>query len=208
MKKDIRGTKKPLLILIGGTVGVGKSALSLRLASRLKIPEVVPTDAVREILIAGGGSKDYFLDTTTHCAWRKIGAKNKKNIIEGYKKHCRSTLPAIIALANNYLTRGKDCVIEGAHIPLIDLKKIHGDGCVILVLLELANEKIHRQRLDKKYIERHGRKKDNYDECADEFLMIQEFNRRHCRADLTVDAARQNAAIGQIIGFIKQKANG
>ncbi len=40
----------PLVILLGGATGVGKSTIATMLASRLGITRVIPTDAIREVM--------------------------------------------------------------------------------------------------------------------------------------------------------------
>ena len=42
----------PLVILIGGATGVGKSTIATQLAARLGIVRVVATDAIREVMRA------------------------------------------------------------------------------------------------------------------------------------------------------------
>src|SRR5205085_534353 len=41
---------RPLIILIGGATGVGKSTVASQLAGRLGITRVIPTDAIREVM--------------------------------------------------------------------------------------------------------------------------------------------------------------
>ena len=43
---------KPLVILIGGSTGVGKSTIATMLATRLSIVRIVSTDAIREVMRA------------------------------------------------------------------------------------------------------------------------------------------------------------
>src|SRR5688572_32004571 len=40
----------PLIIMIGGTTGVGKSTIATQLAARLGITRIISTDAVREVM--------------------------------------------------------------------------------------------------------------------------------------------------------------
>jgi len=40
----------PLIILIGGTTGVGKSTIATQLAARLGITRIISTDAIREVM--------------------------------------------------------------------------------------------------------------------------------------------------------------
>src|SRR5207253_981951 len=41
---------RPLIILIGGATGVGKSTVATQLAGRLGITRIIPTDAIREVM--------------------------------------------------------------------------------------------------------------------------------------------------------------
>src|SRR5204862_7751287 len=43
---------RPLIILIGGATGVGKSTVATQLAGRLGITRIIPTDAIREVMRA------------------------------------------------------------------------------------------------------------------------------------------------------------
>src|SRR6266581_1952102 len=47
---DIAQLDVPLVILIGGATGVGKSTIATQLAARLGIVRVVATDAIREVM--------------------------------------------------------------------------------------------------------------------------------------------------------------
>jgi len=48
--REVEELDLPLVILIGGTTGVGKSTLATQLAARLGIVRVVATDAIREVM--------------------------------------------------------------------------------------------------------------------------------------------------------------
>ena len=41
---------RPIVVLIGGATGVGKSTVATKLAARLGITRVIPTDTVREVM--------------------------------------------------------------------------------------------------------------------------------------------------------------
>lgn len=43
---------KPLVVLIGGSTGVGKSTIATMIANRLSIVRIVSTDAIREVMRA------------------------------------------------------------------------------------------------------------------------------------------------------------
>ena len=50
--QELRQLERPLIILIGGTTGVGKSTLATQLAHRLGIMRVASTDMVRQVMRA------------------------------------------------------------------------------------------------------------------------------------------------------------
>jgi len=49
---DVRRRGDPIIVLIGGATGVGKSTVASRLAARLGISQVVATDGIREVTFA------------------------------------------------------------------------------------------------------------------------------------------------------------
>src|SRR5437899_7399988 len=50
--QEVRKLDVPIVVLIGGATGVGKSTLATQLAVRLNIVRVVATDAIREVMRA------------------------------------------------------------------------------------------------------------------------------------------------------------
>ncbi|MGH9267668.1 MAG: zeta toxin family protein, partial [Acidimicrobiales bacterium] len=48
--QSINRLESPLVILLGGATGVGKSTIATMLASRLGITRIIPTDAIREVM--------------------------------------------------------------------------------------------------------------------------------------------------------------
>ena len=50
--REIKSLDIPLVIMIGGATGVGKSTIATQLAVRLGIVRVVATDAIREVMRA------------------------------------------------------------------------------------------------------------------------------------------------------------
>lgn len=199
--------KYPVVVIIGGVPGVGKSTLAVNLAKKLGITEIIGTDVVREVLRTIKNKRDNpFIFEVTHCAWKLIGPKNGRNIINGYKRHCQTVLPAVIKTINNFLKQGKDIIVEGAHIPLLDISKINQPVNIFKILLKIDNQKMFLDRLEKKHVERHQRRRKKWSEHFDEFLIIQEFNKKFCSADLIINNNNRNKTINKIINLIKERA--
>ena len=48
--RNVRKSKEPLIILIGGASGVGTSSMAFELASRLGLKNLISTDMIREVM--------------------------------------------------------------------------------------------------------------------------------------------------------------
>ena len=48
--REVRKSKEPLIILIGGASGVGTSSMAFELASKLGLKNLISTDMIREVM--------------------------------------------------------------------------------------------------------------------------------------------------------------
>ena len=68
----VRNLERPLLVLLGGVTGVGKSTVATRLAARLGITHVIATDQVRQVVRAFFSHE--FLPSVHHSSF-DVGAR-------------------------------------------------------------------------------------------------------------------------------------
>ncbi len=127
---------RPLVVLIGGTTGVGKSTLATMLAGRLGITRVIATDVIRQVLRA------FF----THDAMRSVHySAFDAGGIEGYEdqaEHVATGVDAIIARAAN---EAKPVIVEGVHVLPGAVGEEQRSGCVIVeALVVVGDEERHR----------------------------------------------------------------
>ena len=127
---------RPLVVLIGGTTGVGKSTLATMLAGRLGITRVIATDVIRQVLRA------FF----THDAMRSVHySAFDAGGIEGYEdqaEHVATGVDAIIARAAN---EAKPVIVEGVHVLPGAVGEEQRSGCVIVeALVVVGDEELHR----------------------------------------------------------------
>ena len=80
---NVRNLERPLLVLLGGVTGVGKSTVATQLAGRLGIPHVIATDQVRQVVRAFFSHE--FLPSVHHSSF---------DVVEGAVRRCRTTPPA------------------------------------------------------------------------------------------------------------------
>ncbi len=117
---DVESLDVPLVILIGGATGVGKSTIATQLAARLGIVRVVATDAIREVMRAMLSEE---LMPTLHVssfqadkALREPPGKATDALIVGFREQTAAVSVGIDALIERAAAEGTSIVIEGAHV--------------------------------------------------------------------------------------------
>ena len=127
----------PLVILLGGATGVGKSTIATMLASRLGITRVIPTDAVREVM-RSMFTADLFpsLHTSSFDAARLVKhplPRSADPVIIGFREQVSAVAVGIEALVSRAVSEGTDLIIEGAHVVpgFFDLDRFEGKAVVV-----------------------------------------------------------------------------
>jgi 2-phosphoglycerate kinase len=127
---------RPLVVLIGGTTGVGKSTLATMLAGRLGITGVIATDVIRQVLRAFFTPEA--MPTVHHSAFEAGG-------IAGYSDQAEYVATAVAAIAERAVDEAKPVVIEGVHVLPGALADDLSGRCVLVeALLVVGEEQLHR----------------------------------------------------------------
>jgi 2-phosphoglycerate kinase len=118
--QEVQRLDVPIVILIGGATGVGKSTIATQLAARLGIVRSVATDAIREVMRAMLSPQ---LMPTLHVssfqadmALREPPTTAADPLILGFREQTAAVSVGINALIERAADEGTSIVIEGAHI--------------------------------------------------------------------------------------------
>jgi 2-phosphoglycerate kinase len=127
---------RPLVVLIGGTTGVGKSTLATMLAARLGVNRVIATDVIRQVLRA------FFtieaMPTVHHSAFEAGG-------VAGYRDQAERVGTAIAAIVERAADEAKPVVVEGVHVVPGGVHPRVRDRCVLVEALVVVDDPdLHR----------------------------------------------------------------
>jgi len=158
----------PLIILIGGGTGAGKSTIATQLAARLGIVRVISTDAVREVMKSVFSYEFMpFLHVSSfdagHVA-RGKGARADEAILSGFRDQVAAVSVGVKALVDRAVREGTDVIVEGAHLApgFIDFTEFLGSAVVVPLVLQVEDESLHRSHFHMRAQETRARPVERY----------------------------------------------
>ena len=170
----------PLVILLGGATGVGKSTIATMLASRLGITRVIPTDAVREVM-RSMFTEDLFpsLHTSSFDAARLVKhplPRSADPVIIGFREQVSAVAVGIEALVSRAVSEGTDLIVEGAHVVpgFFDLDRFEGRAVVVPMVVTVDDVELHRSHFLQRSHDSRNRPAERY---LDSFQNIRKMHR-------------------------------
>ncbi|CAD8102262.1 unnamed protein product [Paramecium sonneborni] len=210
--------KQPLIILLGGTSGTGKSTASSILASRFGISIVLSTDSIRHIMRNFISKDDNpVLFASTYEAGKTLPDLNisdQRRTIKGYKAQCQLVQQRLEYVIENFNQKMESIIIEGVHLtPIFMMKIMKKYQLVLPFAICIKKESKHKERfaVRSKYMtldSRHNKYIENFQnirliqkwflEKADEFLIPKVDN---VNVDKSIDTIHRT-----IIQYIKHSS--
>lgn len=170
----------PLIILIGGATGVGKSTVATQLATRLGITRVVSTDAVREVLRSAFTEQMfptlYSSSFDADHGVRQPIPHSGDRLIIGFREQAAAVAVGAQALIDRAIAEGTDLIVEGAHLVPGFLEGIESDQAVIVPLLVVVDdEDLHKSHFYLRSREARQRPSDRYLQAFKKIRRLQKY---------------------------------
>ncbi len=149
--KQIRRSKDPLIILLGGASGIGTSSISFELANKLGIKNMLSTDMIREVMrkmVSKELCPTLFESSyTAEEALKTPAPPEFDKTLLGFKDHVETVNVGLTGVIERSIKEGISIVIEGVHIVpgFIDEELLNRPN-VYLFVLALSDEEIHKGR--------------------------------------------------------------
>lgn len=148
--RELHQSGRPIIVVLGGSPGVGKSTLASRLAVRLGISRIVTTDAIREVLrtvVPPSVLPELHLST-----YQTVALDDPADgPLLGFRRQARAVSAATAAVARRHCIERRGLVIEGTHVvpgELRDaLRNEFPDAVVVERLLVLHDAEAHQHQL-------------------------------------------------------------
>ncbi len=173
---------RPLVILIGGATGVGKSTVATMLAARLGIVRIVSTDAVREVMRAFFSPE--LMPAIHSSSFDAAGAlrqplpRSVDPVVAGFSEQTVAVAVGVKALVERARTEGTHLIIEGAHIVpgFIDLKLYEKSAMLVQIVISVRDQDLHRSHFYLRELDTQGtRPFDRYVANFDNIRTIQDY---------------------------------
>jgi 2-phosphoglycerate kinase len=145
--RELRELDVPILLLIGGATGTGKSTVATEVAYRLGITRVTSTDFVRQTMRAFFSHE--FMPTIHYSSFEAgqgLPAEEQETgdpVILGFLEQTRNVLAGVRASIDRALEEGWSMVLEGVHIVPGMFPLPLGRALVIECVLAIPDEAVH-----------------------------------------------------------------
>lgn len=146
--REVEALDIPLVVLIGGATGVGKSTIATQLATRLGIVRVVATDAVREVMRAVFSRE---LMPTLYTSSFEAGdvlrePPTRDAVVVGFREQVSAVAVGLDALLERAAVERMSMIIEGAHVVpgFLELDSRADRILAVPVIVTVEDEAVHR----------------------------------------------------------------
>jgi 2-phosphoglycerate kinase len=212
--RDLQELDLPLILLVGGGTGTGKSTVATEVAYRLGITRVTSTDFVRQTMRAFF-SKEFM--PSIHYSSFEAGLGLSKAEEEesgdaallGFLDQTRNVLTGVEAAIGRALDEGWSMVLEGVHLVPGMIATGFEDALVVQCVLSIQDEELHRTHFWSRDHDSEGvRPVDRYIAGLPEIRRIQEYVvERARRHDVPViENQRQTDAIATAMNLVLEAA--
>jgi 2-phosphoglycerate kinase len=203
----LRQLDAPIVLLVGGATGTGKSTIATEAAHRLGITRVTSTDFIRQTMRAFFSPA--FMPSVHYSSFEAGLALTKAEEEEagdprllGFLDQTRNVLVGVEAAIDRSLAEGWSLVLEGIHLVpgMIDVERDNG-AIVVQCIVAIEDEDLHRSHF---WVRDHAteglRPLEKYLDGMPEIRMIQDaLIERAGRFDVPVI---MNASIDQAMGEV------
>ncbi|MCS5636005.1 MAG: hypothetical protein NZ990_05770 [Myxococcota bacterium] len=178
--REFEEPDKPVIILLGGTAGVGKTSLALAVAQRLGVSRMLSTDAIRHIMrIVLSPDLVPAIHVSSFDAYRQLPALGHEEdpVIDGFLSQASTVSVGVRAMLDRAIEENTSLVLDGvALVPgLIDLSEYADRAHVFFLIVAQLDEEAFESQFEARARRQRARDAARYVERLEEILKIQRY---------------------------------
>ncbi len=182
--RDFALSGRPLLLLIGGAAGCGKSTVATTIANRLEIVRTQSTDMLREVMRVMVPKRLLpVLHTSSFAAWHAVpraelcGELTDDLLADGFRTQADLISVACEAVMQRAVSERVSLIVEGVHVQpsLVDSVPDDSDALVVPIMLAVLNANTLRARIRGRGLKTPARRSTRYLEAFDEIWRLQSY---------------------------------
>ena len=178
--REYQEPARPVIILLGGTTGVGKTSLALAVAQRLGISRVLSTDSIRHVMrIMLSPDLMPALHASSFDAYRDLPIVNEDDdpVLEGFLDQTRPVSVGVRAVIDRAIEENTSLVLDGVSLVpgMIDVGRYRNQADIFFLLVARLDEAAFRGHFAARAQRQKKRGGARYVARLDEILRIQEF---------------------------------
>jgi 2-phosphoglycerate kinase len=193
--QEFRHGDAPLILLVGGTTGTGKSTTATRVADILDVVRMQSTDMLREVMRTMIPQRLVpALHTSSFTAWQTLHMATESRpelVVDGYLRQAELLSVAGAAVIQRAVTERVSVIIEGVHVHPSFLAEAEqtADAVVVRVMMAVMRPSELKRRIRGRGRQAIARRAKRYLEHFDEIWTLQTHLLQEAdRADVTIVA--------------------
>jgi 2-phosphoglycerate kinase len=211
---ELQELDMPLIVLIGGATGTGKSTVATEVAYRLGITRVTSTDFVRQTMRAFF-TPEFLpaIHTSSFDAGKTLPSAQEEEVdplLHGFLEQTRHVLVGVQALVDRSLEEGWSMVLEGVHLVPGMLPRPIERALSVECIVAIENEQTHSEHFMIRDLSSDGvRPLDKYLERIGDIRYLQDFivERAQLEGVPVIENSEREKAIGGVLELVLAAAD-
>jgi 2-phosphoglycerate kinase len=200
--------ERPLIVMLGGVTGVGKSTVASQLANRLGITRVIATDQVRQVVRAFFSHE--FMPAVHHSSFDvgmvldDLEADRHEPTVAGFLRQVEDIAPGLEALMERAVSEHTSMVVEGVHlVPEEPDARLRDRAITAQALLAVRDEQAHRGHFHMRAVQA-PRPPERYLEAFERIRVLQDYliERAEAAAVPVIDQGGLESTLKQVMEIV------